>query len=67
MNKERILQEMKRTAEAHGGLPLGMLRFFREIGMKESDRKGKYWARWNDAVNLFYGSLTVRINMVCIH
>jgi hypothetical protein len=29
---------------------LDRLRFFRETGIKESDWKGKYWARWNDAV-----------------
>jgi hypothetical protein len=50
MNKQHILQEIKRTAEANGGKPLGRLRFFRETGIKEADWKGKYWARWNDAV-----------------
>lgn len=50
MNKQHILQEIKRTATANGGIPLGRLRFFRETGIKESDWKGKYWARWNDAV-----------------
>ena len=29
---------------------MGRLRFFRESGIKESDWKGKFWARWNDAV-----------------
>jgi hypothetical protein len=51
MNKDQILQEIKRTAEANGGIPLGRLRFFRETGIKESDWKGKFWARWNDAVS----------------
>jgi hypothetical protein len=50
MNREHILQEIKRTAKENGGMPLGRLRFFRETGIKESDWKGKYWARWNDAV-----------------
>src|SRR5258707_8152609 len=50
MNKEHILREIKRTAEENGGVPLGKLRFFRETGIKESDWKGKFWARWNDAV-----------------
>jgi Meiotically Up-regulated Gene 113 (MUG113) protein len=31
-------------------MPLGRLRFFHETGIKESDWKGKFWARWNDAV-----------------
>jgi len=51
MNKEHILQEIKRTAKEKGSIPLGRLRFFRECGIKESDWKGKYWARWNDAVS----------------
>lgn len=50
MDKQHILHEIKRTAETNGGMPLGRLRFFRETGIKESDWKGKYWARWNDAV-----------------
>jgi hypothetical protein len=50
MDKQHILDEIKRTARANGGMPLGRLRFFRETGIKESDWKGKYWARWNDAV-----------------
>ncbi|SRR6266404_667354 len=51
MKKEHILQEIKRTAQANGRVPLGRLRFFRETGIKESDWKGKFWARWNDAVS----------------
>jgi hypothetical protein len=51
MNKQHILREIKRTAAENGGVPLGRLRFFRESGIKESDWKGKYWARWNDAVS----------------
>jgi hypothetical protein len=51
MSKENILREIKRTAKENGGIPLGRLRFFRETGIKESDWKGKFWARWNDAVS----------------
>lgn len=50
MNKEHILQEIRRTTKQNGGKPLGRSRFFREIGIKESDWLGRYWARWSEAV-----------------
>jgi hypothetical protein len=50
MNKNKILEEIKRTADANGGTPLGKQRFFQETGIKESDWSGKHWAKWSDAV-----------------
>jgi hypothetical protein len=50
MNKAHILQEIKRTAEANDGVPLGVRRFETETGIKKSDWFGKFWARWSDAV-----------------
>ena len=50
MNKQHILDEIKRTAETNGGVALGKGRFFNETGIKESDWKGKLWIRWSDAV-----------------
>jgi hypothetical protein len=50
MNKAHILQEIKRTAEANGGIPLGISKFEQETGIKEGDWFGKFWARWSDAV-----------------
>lgn len=50
MTKVQILEEIQRTAAANGGVPLGSRKFFSETGIKEPDWKGRYWARWSDAV-----------------
>lgn len=50
MNKEHILSEIKRTAAANDGVPLGRERFFRETGIKYHEWIGKIWARWGDAL-----------------
>jgi hypothetical protein len=50
MNKQHILDEIRRTAKENGGVPLGKGRFESQTGIKESDWSGKYWARWGRAV-----------------
>lgn len=50
MQKQHIVDEIKRTAKSNGGAPLGKDRFFQETGIKDSDWFGKYWSRWGDAV-----------------
>ena len=50
MTKEHILSEIRRTAAENGGAPLGTGRFFAETGIKQSDWRGKFWVRWNEAV-----------------
>jgi hypothetical protein len=49
MDKQHILDEIRRTAKANDGIALGRLRFFSETGIKENDWV-KYWARWSEAV-----------------
>ena len=50
ISREHILQEVKRTAEANGGKPLGKARFLNETGIREADWIGRFWARWNDVL-----------------
>lgn len=50
MDKQFIIDEIRRVATENGGLPLGRDRFERETGIRVADWEGTYWARWNDAV-----------------
>jgi Meiotically up-regulated gene 113 len=50
IEKQHILDEIKRTAEVNNGVPLGMGHFLRETGIKRADWEGKFWPRWSDAV-----------------
>lgn len=50
MDKDHILDEIRRTAKENGGSPLGQARFQQQTGIKQADWFGRYWARWGDAL-----------------
>lgn len=50
MDRDGILREIRRTARANDGRPLGLKTFERETGIRYHDWFGKYWKSWGDAV-----------------
>jgi len=50
VTKLYILQEIKRTTRANGGIPLRKRQFESQTGIKRHDWFGIYWARWSDAI-----------------
>lgn len=50
IDRFHIVSEIKRTASANGGVPLGQRQFESATGIKRSDWRDKYWARWGDAL-----------------
>jgi len=50
VDKNHILDEIRRVTRENSGVPLGKNKFYADTGIKESDWSGKYWARWGDAV-----------------
>ena len=50
MDRAHILNEIKRTAAANGGRPLGDRAFHQATGISRHDWYGKFWARFSEAV-----------------
>lgn len=51
IDRESILDEIRRTAAANVGRALGRQRFEDETGIKQSDWFGIHWASWGAALN----------------
>ena len=50
ITKEEIVREIQRIARENSNSSPGIGQFFQATGIKDSDWKGVYWARWSDAV-----------------
>jgi hypothetical protein len=50
LNKDHVLQEIRRIAQANGGLPPGLNAFESETGIKKHQVVGVLWPRWSDAI-----------------
>ncbi len=50
IEKDHIIREIRRTANANGGVALGWRRFEEETGIRYYDWYGQHWTRWGDAV-----------------
>jgi hypothetical protein len=50
VSKQHILDEIRRTAAANGGIALGRDAFLRETGIRQADWYPMYWVRWGDAL-----------------
>jgi hypothetical protein len=48
--REHIVSEIKRLAAENGGRAPGNAAFVSATGIKETKWRGKYWARWGDAL-----------------
>ena len=51
MTRQRILDEIRRTAAANNGKPLGWRAFERQTGIRYADWFGKFWKAWGEALN----------------
>lgn len=50
MEKQEILDEIKRTSKSNNGKALGLQRFERATGIKRADWWPHHWLRWSDAL-----------------
>jgi hypothetical protein len=50
MDRQFLVQEIKRLANEDSGTPPGQEKFHRETGVSPAQWRGVYWAKWSDAL-----------------
>ena len=50
MDRQHILEEIRRTAKANHGIPLGWRRFEAEAAIGHYEWFGQFWSKWSDAI-----------------
>ena len=48
--KDEIVAAIRREATANGGVPLSQVAFIKATGISRHNWRGRYWARWGDAI-----------------
>ena len=51
MDKQEIIEEIRRTAKENDGKSIGMQRFSKLTGIRRADWYGIHWASWGEAVS----------------
>lgn len=49
-SKDEVLAAIRREAAVNNGVPLSQVKFEQVTGIRPHQWKGRYWARWNDAL-----------------
>jgi hypothetical protein len=51
MDKDHIVSEIRRLTKSNNGVPPGINQFCNETGIRQHEWRGRFWARWGDAIS----------------